>query len=155
MANTAKVTQSVVEFVTLSTGTAKVTQSVLEFVVGLGVTCNNPPNGQVGIAYHHTFLSGGGTAPVTFSISAGSLPPGLSLAAATGIVTGTPTTAGTYAFTVLVTDAGGGSSSVSCSIVIASQSLTIVLYGWKLYRDQPCVDDNVELAQAPQVKRAL
>src|SRR5262249_3610995 len=51
------------------------------------------PVGQVGRSYSQTFSATGGTAPYTFSITTGSLPPGLSLAA-NGNLSGTPTTAG-------------------------------------------------------------
>ena len=52
------------------------------------------------------------TAVVTWS-DGGTLPPGLSVAAATGAVTGTPTTAGTYAVTLTATDDAGYSDSAS------------------------------------------
>jgi len=68
----------------------------------LSITCDNPPSGQVGIVYSHAFPALGGTPPYTFSILAGSLPPGLTLDPATGIVSGTPTAAGTYPFIIQV-----------------------------------------------------
>jgi hypothetical protein len=46
----------------------------------------------------------GGVKPYTFSVSSGSLPPGLALNSATGAITGTPTTAGTFSFTISVVD---------------------------------------------------
>lgn len=114
----ARVTQSVIEVATLNDATINVTQSVIEIAVGLGVTCDNPPAGSVGVAYTHTFPAGGGFTPYTFSISAGALPPGLSLNASTGVVSGTPTTSGIYFFTVMVTDADGTTNTVNCSIAI-------------------------------------
>lgn len=85
----------------------------------LVISCGNPPDGVIGIAYSHTIPgSGGGGAPFTFAITSGALPPGLTIAAATGIISGTPTTAGGYAFTVRITDSGGGQASVGCSITI-------------------------------------
>ena len=57
-----------------------------------------------GQSYTQTFASIRGTAPVTFSVSGGSLPPGLTLSAA-GVLSGVPTNAGTYSFTVRATDA--------------------------------------------------
>jgi len=68
----------------------------------LSIICDNPPSGQVGVAYSHTFPTSGGTPPYTFSILAGVLPPGLTLDPATGIVSGTPTAAGTYPFIIQV-----------------------------------------------------
>ncbi len=115
------VTQSIVEFLTLETATARVTQSIVEYLTGVGVSCNNPPAGEVGTVYAHTFTAGAGDPPYTFTISAGSLPPGLSLNAATGDVTGIPGASGIYAFTVTVTDSLGAVASVGCSIAIAAR----------------------------------
>lgn len=81
--------------------------------------CNNPPGGLVGVAYLHQFGASGGTPPYTFAIIAGSLPPGLTMNAA-GLVTGTPTTAGSYMFTVQVTDSLGATGTVSCTITIGT-----------------------------------
>lgn len=63
------------------------------------------PGAGVGQAYLQSFSGSGGAAPYTFSVSAGSLPAGLSLNAATGILSGTPSAAGTFNFTVSATDA--------------------------------------------------
>jgi hypothetical protein len=63
------------------------------------------PGGSVGIAYSQTITASGGTAPYTFSMS-GALPPGLALTS-TGVVSGTPTTAGSYTFAVMATDSQG------------------------------------------------
>ena len=67
-------------------------------------SCGAPPAGTVGTAYSwNACTATGGAAPYTWSWS-GSLPPGLSLIAATGAVSGTPTAAGSYAITITVTD---------------------------------------------------
>jgi hypothetical protein len=147
MANTGRVTQSFILAGTLQNGTARVTQSYIIAAIGLGITCGNPPDGQIGVAYSHTFPAGGGIAPLTFSIIAGSLPGGLILNAATGLVSGTPTSAGTFAFTVQVQDALGAVNSVACSIVVPDAT-QITLYGWKLYPDAACEDvaPGVELS---------
>ena len=48
----------------------------------------------------------GGSQPYTWQLTDGKLPPGLKLNPARGTIAGTPTTTGTYSFTVAVTDAG-------------------------------------------------
>jgi hypothetical protein len=55
------------------------------------------------VAYKQLLIASGGKQPYTWTISAGSLPPGLSLTT-DGIISGTPTTIGTSNFTVQVTD---------------------------------------------------
>lgn len=126
MANTARLTQSVVEILAGQTGDVRLSQSIVEFLVTLGVSCGSPPNGNVGDAYTHTFPAGGGTAPYTFAVTGGALPTGLNLAAATGTVSGIPGMTGTFSFTITVTDAAADTSSVSCSIAIgAGASLPI------------------------------
>ncbi len=81
--------------------------------------------GQVGVAYSSALTASGGVAPYTFSIISGSLPPGLTLNASTGAITGTPTTAGTYNFTAQVVDSKGNTATASCSIVVSSSALTL------------------------------
>jgi hypothetical protein len=70
----------------------------------------NPPtlaNALIGDPYTQTITASGTTGPYTFGLTSGTLPPGLSLNPTTGVVSGTPTALGTYAFTVRVTDANG------------------------------------------------
>jgi large repetitive protein len=68
------------------------------------------PTGAEGDAYSQTLVAFGGVLPYTWSIDSGALPPGLSLNASSGMVSGTPTPgsggmSGTaYSFTVRVTD---------------------------------------------------
>ena len=54
--------------------------------------------------YEETITSSGGTGPYRYSVTAGSLPPGLSLDARSGTISGTPTTQGSSTFTVTATD---------------------------------------------------
>ncbi len=95
----------------------------IEVVAALEITCDDPPAGTVGIAYSHFFPATGGVPPYTFSKTAGVLPPGLILNAATGELAGTPTVSGLFTFTIRVTDsyAGGppNTADVECSILIA------------------------------------
>ena len=63
----------------------------------------------VGVEYPGLFSATGGVAPYTWSISGGSLPIGLSLAA-NGVLSGTPTAHGTFNFTARVTDSASSSA---------------------------------------------
>ena len=77
------------------------------------------PNGQVGLGYSQTITASGGTAPYTFAVTAGTLPPGLSLAA-TGVLSGTPSANGSFDFTVTATDAGSCTGTRDYNVVIGS-----------------------------------
>jgi large repetitive protein len=90
------------------------------------------PAGTVGVAYSANLSIGGGTAPLTLSISTGSLPPGLTFDATTGAITGTPTTAGTFSFTAQLTDSSAVPYVLTTqkTIVIATQgSANFVISG--------------------------
>ena len=75
------------------------------------ISTSSLPNGVVGSAYNPTnqpLSTASGTAPVTFVVFSGSLPAGLSLAGATGVISGTPAApVGMSSFTIRATDANG------------------------------------------------
>jgi arylsulfate sulfotransferase len=76
--------------------------------------------GTVGTSYSSSLTASGGVPPYTFSITSGSLPPGLSLTPSTGAIAGVPGAAGTFAFTASVVDSlGTDMASSSCGITIA------------------------------------
>lgn len=70
------------------------------------ITTDSLPNGTVDAEYKQT-LTTDGTAPITWRITDGSLPDGLSLNESTGEISGTPTTANTYTFTVTAKNSAG------------------------------------------------
>ena len=97
------------------------------------VSTSSLPSGTVGSSYSSTSLSAtGGTSPYTYNITLGSLPPGLTMTSG-GLISGTPTTDGTYNFSVAATDNGTPkqtSVAKQLSIAVAalpvtSESLTI------------------------------
>jgi hypothetical protein len=73
-------------------------------------------DGTVGVAYEVGLFPGGGVPPYTWSHVAGTLPPGLSVQASPGRVKGTPTTAGTFTFTVRVDDSSGQTATQQFTI---------------------------------------
>jgi hypothetical protein len=97
------------------------------------ITTTSLASATVGVAYSQTLVATG-TTPITWSISSGSLPSGLSLNATTGAITGTPTASGTASFTANATNSWG-TSTVTLSIAVnpALLTSTSVPYAyWKL-----------------------
>ncbi len=80
----------------------------------------------VGSAYSATLAGSGGTQPYRWTVDAGSLPSGLSLSES-GLISGTPLTAGTTNFTVRLTDSGGASVTKPLSIVAANPAALSVV----------------------------
>lgn len=93
----------------VTTGTGTLT---IQCPYGFSITSPlSMPDGVVGTVYPtQTFVAANGTPTLVYSVSVGSLPPGLSLSSA-GVLSGTPTTPGRYEFTVLLTDAIGCTST--------------------------------------------
>lgn len=92
------------------------------------ITVNPPtlPNGTVGTAYNQAVSASGGTAPYTFSVSSGALPTGLTLDPATGVISGTPTTAATFNFTITAADASGCLGSRPYTVTMAAPGCPVI-----------------------------
>jgi hypothetical protein len=93
-------------------------------VVAPLITSAAPANGTYGSLYSHTFSASGQPAP-SFSVTGGVLPPGLTLSAA-GVLSGTPTQAGTFA-NITVRAANGilPNATQTFTIVVAPAALTV------------------------------
>jgi len=74
--------------------------------------------GTVNVPYSFYLQASGGTGTYTWSISSGSLPPGLTFSDMTAQISGTPTTLGTYTFTAKVTDQNNLSGTANLTLVI-------------------------------------
>jgi hypothetical protein len=88
-------------------------------IIGCPVITVNPPtlpNGNIGTFYTQTITATGGTPPYAFAV-VGTLPPGLTLSAG-GILSGTPTTLGTFNFAITATDADDCPGRQDYSIVM-------------------------------------
>jgi hypothetical protein len=83
----------------------------------LQITTASPlPSGTVGSAYAVGLQAQGGNQPYSWSAT-GQLPPGLALLSS-GVISGTPTTTGTYSFTVVIRDSSGVSASKQLSLTV-------------------------------------
>ena len=122
-----------------STGTGPLTQSTTALTLSvaaptltLSPASGTLPGATVGAAYAQTFSGGGGNAPYDYSVPGPGLPTGISLSGDT--LSGTPTSVGTFNFTVVATDSSspgsGGPYTVSnaYSITVA-QGTPILTFG--------------------------
>jgi len=99
------------------------------------------PGGEVGIAYASTLGASGGASPYTWSLDSGALPGGLTLGSDGG-VSGVPTAAGTFNFTVKASDATNQYTTQGATIKIAAH-LTAALIpacAQACYVEQGCVN---------------
>jgi hypothetical protein len=96
------------------------------------ITTTTLPDGVVGTAYGQNILASGNAS--TFAVTSGTLPAGLSLSAG-GSLTGTPTTATSYSFTVTATNACG-SDPQAYTVNITATAVTL-RYGNIVYPDFP------------------
>lgn len=71
----------------------------------LTIVTGSLPAANIGVSYSATLVASGGVSPYTFAVTTGSLPAGVTLNSTTGVISGTPSAAGSFTFTVTVTDA--------------------------------------------------
>lgn len=83
------------------------------------ITTTSLPQGAVGTAFSAQASATGGSVPYTWSLASGSLPDGLSLSSS-GEITGAPTTAGTFSFSLAVLDSNGKSDSQTVSMTVVA-----------------------------------
>ncbi|HVU15367.1 MAG TPA: DUF4082 domain-containing protein [Candidatus Didemnitutus sp.] len=118
-------TGSVTISATMSGKTGSTTLTVTPAVLAISTT--SLAGGTVGTAYSASVAATGGTTPYHWSISSGALPGGLTVNATTGAITGTPTAAGTFSFTVKDADSGNPvqNATKALSIAVVPSTLTI------------------------------
>lgn len=89
-------------------------------------TASGLPSTERGVFYTQT-IQAVGTSPFTWDLNPGSnpFPPGLSIAGSTGVFSGTPTTGGSYNFTIRATNpAGTGTKAFSLTVVVNPPAFT-------------------------------
>jgi hypothetical protein len=103
--------------------------------VDLTTTESHLPAGEVGVPYTSFALVVGGLTPYTMTVTGNAVPDGLSLDPATGILSGTPTTAGMFSFTIDAedssTDAVQGTFDISIvpAVAIDTVALPVAVVG--------------------------
>jgi len=92
----------------------------------LTVSSAAPAAGATNRAYTHTFVATArvdqtvvNVGAISWRLTSGALPNGLSLNATTGVLSGTPTTSGTFNFTIEASDAGGRVATQTVALAIA------------------------------------
>lgn len=78
------------------------------------------PAATLNTAYTTTLTASGGTGPYDFAVSLGSLPPDVNLNPATGELSGKPSVAGTYSFTIMAVDSNRCNGTRAYSIVVTA-----------------------------------
>lgn len=109
--------------VTLDTNTITAPQGCEAGTVSTSptITSDVPPPATAGGDYSHTVTATGTPTP-TFTVSSGSLPPGLTLDAATGSITGVPTTPGDYDVDITASNGTAPDDTVGYTIVVAESA---------------------------------
>ena len=92
--------------------------TTLTVIAGPTLNIAAPPSGEVTAPYSYDLNVVGGAGPYIWTTTAGTLPAGISIASDTGLLSGTPTVAGTSNFTVTVTDVNGATASQATAITV-------------------------------------
>ncbi len=112
----------------------------------VSITTTSVPNGTVSKPYSATIRASGGCTPYRWALS-GKLPAGvitITSSTATALyLSGTPTTAGTYNFTIKVTQCGGDVSQVSYGVVIQAAANHVVELSWSASTSTNVVGYNI------------
>ncbi len=88
-------------------------------IAPLQITTLSVAGGTHSVPYAATIVGTGGVGEYSWTIASGSLPTGLTLAIKTGVISGTPSVAGTYYFRVLCTDIMANTAEMNYQVVIA------------------------------------
>jgi hypothetical protein len=101
------------------------------------VTTSSPlPVASVGVAYSQALAAAGGTGPYIWALATGSLPAGLSIDAA-GVISGTPSARGTFAFSVEVTDSASPAHTTYHALSLRSKEITAPVCVWSRFLGTP------------------
>ncbi len=117
---TATGSSSVTVTATNAGGTSSAATINFTITVPAPVVTGSTQSGTVGTAFTYTISAT--NSPTSYAQTGGTLPTGLSVDTTTGIISGTPTTVGSYSITVTATNAGGTSSAATINFTIVSSA---------------------------------
>ncbi len=119
----------------------------LTVLAALGITTTTLPAATSGVMYSQALMATGGATPYSWTVASGVLPDGLSLSSG-GVLSGTPTTAGDYSFTVQVADPGSRTATQPLSVMVAAGAAAQIV--WVRQPNNTKEDDPI--APAPMVR---
>jgi hypothetical protein len=129
---------------------ARTTTQALALVVNpppVVITTTTLAAGTSGTAYNQALAATGGTTPYSWTVATGTLPAGLTLSSA-GVLSGTPTTAGTVTFTVRVTDTGARAATQALTVTVNAGPIAQVVW----VQQPGTVARNAVISPAPSVR---
>lgn len=98
--------------------------SCSDVVLPLAITTTSLPDAAQDSSYNHQLAASGGRSPYTWTQTSGALPPGITLSSS-GLLSGSPSSAGSYSFSVEVGDAAGSKSVQALSLTVQPPPPTV------------------------------
>jgi hypothetical protein len=91
-------------------------------LASLKITTSNLKSATSGVSYDTTLAATGGNTPYQWIVTSGTLPAGLQLNSATGVLSGVPSQTGTFMFTITLKDPAGNQTAQAMSIGVSSNN---------------------------------
>jgi hypothetical protein len=106
----------------INSAAVKATVIPVHKLAALQITTSSLAAATTGVAYSTALAGTGGDTPYQWTLTSGTLPTGVQINGTTGVLSGTPTKAGTFAFTIVLQDASGTQTTQAMSLPVSSNS---------------------------------